>query len=208
MSLDSKIITVLANVCKISTFTRHSKPFFEAHKTPNATNTMVSAQPLRRKYNPYYICSVLGRPSRTVSDRKTLRACGDIARGPSGHPFHAACRRAKSYVCAASALPATEMYCDSLIRTHRSRETLRTQWFLRFRCDFTKRYTRTSFRSFCLAGCTRLDFSVRRTCVGVRSCDRAFLQLSFKLCAGSKNNRQTYAETPSWASTDTKCGQV
>ena len=118
-SLDSKIATVLAHVCTISMFARHSKLFFETHKTPNATNTMVSAPPLGRKYNPYYICSALGRPSRTMSDRKTLRACGKIARGPSGHPFHAACRRAKCYVCAASALPATEMYCDSLIRTHR-----------------------------------------------------------------------------------------
>ena len=118
-SLDSKKGTVLAHVCKISTFARHSKLFFEAHKTPNATNTMVSAPPLGRKYNPCYPCSALGRPSRTVSDRKALRACGEITRGPSRHPFHAACRRAKRYVCAASALPATEMYCDSLIRTHR-----------------------------------------------------------------------------------------
>ena len=117
-------------------FARHAKLFFEAHETPNATHTMVSAPPLCRKNNLYSICSALGRPSRTVSDRKTLRAYGEIVRGPSGHPFHAACRRARRYVCAASALLAAEMYCDLLIRSHRGPRNVTHAIFFAFSMRF------------------------------------------------------------------------
>ena len=82
-----------------------------------------------------------------VPDRQTLRVCSEIVRGPFDHASHTACRLAKRYVCASSALLDAGTCRDSSIRTrqrppnvthtmlfafqHRFRETLHTCWFPR-----------------------------------------------------------------------------
>ena len=82
-------------------------PFpFEAHRTPNVTYITVSAPLALWIIDPCCIWLVSSRPLRPVSDRQTLRVCGQSVRRPFQHPCHAACQLAKRYVCAASAFPA------------------------------------------------------------------------------------------------------
>lgn len=112
-----QIATVLVHVCKLLVVAGHGEIVFETLGAPNVTHAMVSACFLHRRCSPRLISCASGRPSRTLTDRQTLRVCSEIVRGPFEHLCRAACRLAKRYVCTASAFPAVETSHGSSIWT-------------------------------------------------------------------------------------------
>ena len=88
-------------------------------KPPNVTHAQISQVFCLPTPGPAASMFASMRFVPPVPNRRTLRVCSDIVRGPFDHDSHTACRLAKRYVCASSAFLDAGTCRDSSIRTRR-----------------------------------------------------------------------------------------
>ena len=88
--------TVLAHVCKISTFAGHAKLFFEAPEPPNAAPVRSDRVPSR----PCLLRAPQGPLPKTLAARQTLHVCGEMVWASVLSSSLKPSRSAKHYACA------------------------------------------------------------------------------------------------------------